>query len=212
MSPSLRRAWLDGAWVRNRRVVGEGEPSEPSEVLWLQAGPWFADLRVAKSAAVSAHALDHSQAFSGRLDMMHHSGNDVVVTWHHDLDTVERGARGDDTASLSQCDGEMVESGEGYVEWWRRADEPYGARAFVLEHEACDAAGHVIDARIVRVGGVAIAVWSGQTRGGFSSTEHARWEPEREVGELPRRVDVVGALHAAVDERVLTDRWRWREV
>lgn len=208
-------AWLDGAWVRQRRLIDGGDPTEPSDVVWLQAGPWFADLRLARSAATPTHGLDRSQAFSGRLEVVDHL-NASVATWHHDLDTVEAVERTLDTASLVLCEGEMVETGVGYVEWWRRLDEGTERRVLVLEHADSRNEGpesdRLVDARIVCSGSMAIAVWVGVSRGGLWSTAPSGWEPERVVGELPRELDVIGALHAALSEMALPDQWRAREV
>lgn len=49
--------WVDGAWARHGRTIDESEMIEPTTVLWLTAGRYFADIREFRGS-VEAHDLD----------------------------------------------------------------------------------------------------------------------------------------------------------
>jgi len=57
---------LQGAWRRDGRTVNSGEWLEVSDVLWLQAGNLFCDLRTPLPGTSSTNLLDVPQAFSAR--------------------------------------------------------------------------------------------------------------------------------------------------
>ena len=203
--------WITGAWIRTARSIGDGPPDECSDVVWLQVGPWFADLRLPRPGRVAAHAYDEAHAFSGRLEVLSTGGDASLgdgarVAWHHDLDTAVHDDAGDgqpDTAHVVVRDGVLIESGTGYVEWWGRpqvradgVDDP-AAAGRVLEHGA--GPDDPAFARLVCVDGMAVCVWAGPAPGGAWCTDDGAWEPARVVGVVPDGLDIGGALRAMVD-------------
>lgn len=209
-------AWLQGAWIRDRRKVGDDGPRELSDVAWLQVGSWFADFRALRTGSMSPLGLDQSQAFSGHLEVKSPSPHVTQVTWHHDLDTQTRGTREVDTANLALRDNELVERGVDYLEWWRRVESDNAPRAMVLEYSHPsygDVAIHPrIESRILQIAGVAIAVWGGESPGGFWASAGTEWEPRHSLGGCSSMKNVVSALRAAVSAQSLPDQWTLREV
>ena len=191
-------AWLEGAWVRAQRSIGDAPPAECSDVVWLQVGPWFADLRLPRPGRRARHPFDEAHAFSGRLAVRGADGPSARVAWLHDLDSLA-GADGHDgppdEATVTDRDDVLIESGDGYVEWWERPEDRTGpGEGVVLEH------GYGPDdpswARLVCADGMAVAVWSGVRPGGAWTAGALGWEPARVVGVVPDGLDVGGALRA----------------
>jgi len=205
--------WLEGAWVRASRSIGDGPPAECSDVVWLQVGRWFADLRLPRPGRRARHPFDEAQAFSGRLAVLDGSGASARVAWHHDLDSLagDGGHVGPpDEATVTDRDGVLIESGDGYVEWWERSEDRTGpARGVVLEH------GTGPDdpewARLVCVDGMAVAVWAGPRPGGAWTTAALGWEPGRVVGVPPDGLDVGGAVRARLDGGAPGGTWHDQE-
>lgn len=212
---------LTGAWRRSGRALGGGPLAEPTVATWLQVGSVFADLRrpdCARCAAGHPPApggtdLDAAQAFSGRLEI-----RGASVRFHHDLDTLERA--GADAAALTLDEDELVEAGEGYVELWRRVgragtDAAGGDETAVVEHAdpGVDGDQAGATARLVRVGGLAIAVWSAPRPGGLLLEQLApavqaprggvapRWWPSARVGHQEGAAGLLAAL-ALLDDRL----------
>ena len=141
---------------------------EPSLVIWLQVGPFFADIRLPRPGRYSTHSLDAAQGFSGTLCL-----DNGLARWRHDLDTVGRVPGHLDRATLERHGPQMLERGEGYVEYWRQCAPanraPRGPRA-PLAAVACGSvaglAAHpagglpAVQARLLKVGTYAVAVWS----------------------------------------------------
>jgi hypothetical protein len=92
---SLGRPWFVGAWRRRSILVPGGEPTEPCEAWWLQAGEAFVDVRVA-APGKEDNGLPYSstRAFAGRFEIA-----DGEVRWHVELDTDGRVPRTDSAAS-----------------------------------------------------------------------------------------------------------------
>ena len=88
--------WLTGPWVRTARSIDDGTPDECSDVVWIQVGPWFADVRLPRPGRAPRHAFDEAHAFSGRLEVLDSTGRGARVAWHHDLDSFDPGAGGGD--------------------------------------------------------------------------------------------------------------------
>jgi hypothetical protein len=158
-----------GAWERRGRSIADGARTEPSLVVWLQVGDVFTDIRLPRPTLYRSHPLDGAQAFSGTLRL-----EDGVAMWRHDLDTARRLPGQLDRATIEQHGSEVVESGEGYVEYWRRC-APGNAREAAIEMRVAsgpldlDAPGGAVGplvARLVRVGAYATAVWSVPKAGG----------------------------------------------
>ena len=212
-------AWITGAWVRTARSLDDGPPDECSDVIWLQVGPWFVDLRLPRPGREPSHPFDEPHAFSGRLEVVSREGAGARVAWHHDLDTLAPGVGHDgdpDAADVVVRDGVLIESGTGYVEWWGRPrnrprNRPDGPSASgrVLEHG--HGPGDPAFARLVCVDGMAVAVWAGPVPGGAWCSDAGAWEPSRVVGPVPAGLDIGGTLRAMVDGGPPSDGWHDRE-
>jgi hypothetical protein len=91
-------ASLWGGWRRHDLVVG-GVPRDDADVRWLQAGDWYADLRIPHEDGGGP-----IEAFAGRADWVA-----PHFTWHHDLDWI--GSFPVDVGAL-QWDGDvLIETG-----------------------------------------------------------------------------------------------------
>jgi hypothetical protein len=214
--------WLPGSWVRQGRSYDGAPRSECSDVAWFQVGPWFADLRIPRPGHEAVQAYDVAQAFSGTLDVSEVSDTSASVTWWHDLDTQDRPSADADTARVTAGDAVLVESGAGYVEWWRRPDGvETEAPGLVLERvgPTSDSAGMAtsdgaegdagwnVTARVVRVGPEALAVWAEPEPGGALCTADGDWEPDRLIGLSAAPEDVSRALRSAIAGERLPDGW-----
>jgi hypothetical protein len=207
--------WVTGPWVRTARSIDCGPPDECSDVVWLQVGPWFADLRLPRPGRAAAHAFDTAHAFSGRLEVLGAGGPGARVAWHHDLDSLDRDGSepGDpDTADVEVRDGCLIECGAGYVEWWDRPrDQTAGgpAEGRVLERRA--GPDGPVSARVVCTEGMAVAVWAGPAPGGAWCGAAGGWEPARVVGVVPSSLDLGAALRSVAGGGGQTDGWREQE-
>jgi hypothetical protein len=201
--------WLTGAWVRTARAYGDGPPGECSDVVWVQAGPWFADFRLPRPGAAPAHPFDQSHAFSGVLEVRSAVDTSATVAWRHDLDTDSRHDDTPDAGQLALAGGLLVESGDGYVEWWSRPSAVPGgpdpsAGAWVVEHR--DPAVDTVDARMVCADGMAVAVWAGEHPGGAWCDPTSGWAPTRLTGPgCPG--DLAEVASAAAGGGPLPDGW-----
>lgn len=205
--------WLTGAWVRTARAFGDGPPGECSDVVWVQAGPWFADFRLPRPGAAPDHPFDQRHAFSGILEVRQAVDTSATVAWHHDLDTDSRPDDPPDAGHLALGGGLLVESGDGYVEWWSRPSAtPPGAtpnRGTWVVERAGPADG-AVDVRMVCADGMAVAVWAGDHPGGAWCDPTSGWAPTRLTGPgCPGELAVVAS--AAVDGGPLPDGWRRAE-
>lgn len=207
--------WLTGPWVRTARTIDDGPPDECSDVVWLQVGPWFADLRLPRPGWVPAHAFDEAHAFSGRLEVRSPEGPGARVAWHHDLDSLDpRGEQtgGPDSAMVEERDGVLIESGEGYVEWWDRPrDRPVAVPSdgWVLEMDGGH--GDPLSARLVCIDDMAVAVWAGPAPGGAWCSAAGGWEPARVVGIVPAGLDLGDTLRTLAAGGPPHSGWREQE-
>ena len=195
----LPTSCLDGAWRRAGRAVDGGPFVEQSNVLWLQTGTYFADLRVPDGPVEPAMSyLDDAQAFSG------HSRYDPPrVTWLHDLDTMARPPGYEDTALVEDHGALLVERGEGYVERWQR--QRISDWSIVLQRNDPGSGAPV--ARTVVVAHLALAVWAGPVAGGVSLVHRrGKWTEVASVGGggagAARRI--LAALEALVEGETKT--------
>jgi hypothetical protein len=80
---SADRPWFVGAWRRRSIAVPGGDPTEPCEAWWIQAGQTFVDVRVALPG-MEDNGLPYSstRAFAGRFEIA-----DGEVRWHIELDS-----------------------------------------------------------------------------------------------------------------------------
>ena len=202
--------WLTGAWVRSARAYGGGPPSECSDVVWVQVGPWFTDFRLPRPGASGTHPYDRARAFSGVLGVRQAEGTTAAVEWHHDLDTDGAADGGSaatpDAGTLVLAGGLLVETGDGYVEWWSRpsgtSGQPDGAAAeWVVEHRDADGG---VDARMVCSDGMAAAVWGD---GGAWCDQTSGWVPTRLTG-VPCPFEMAEVAVAAAGRAPLPDGWR----
>lgn len=169
---------MQGAWRRQgRRLdVDSAETAEISDVLWIQAGRHFADVRVARRAAGVLSELDRTQAFSGSVTY-----DRPVVTWRHDLDTMGRPPGYEDRAEVEPHGRDrLCERAPGYMELWQRESDP-GTRTVVLEKH--DRRTGAIAARVIRAGELAACVWAGPEPGGAAlRQEDGGWDVIALVG------------------------------
>ena len=80
---AVEQAWFVGAWRRRSILVPGGEPTEPCEAWWIQAGEVFVDVRLA-APGMEDNGLPYSstRAFAGRFEIA-----DGEVCWHVELDS-----------------------------------------------------------------------------------------------------------------------------
>ncbi|TWT14019.1 hypothetical protein [Reyranella sp. CPCC 100927] len=144
---------FSGAWQRCGLALDDAPPAEDSCVVWLQAGPFFADLRtpLAGGSAVAT-------AFSGRTTWAA-----PVVTFHRDVDLAIPPRT--DSGRLRFAGDRLIEDGtvawEGrtvrYTEYWARAGRP-PARRLVLEALPGQRSSRVGRRRYVEVDGQALLI------------------------------------------------------
>lgn len=109
-----------GTWRRTSISIDGALPSEPAEVVWIQVGDVYADLRVPH------HPGEPVGSFAGTT-----SWEAPSLRWSHELDLVTGGT--DDVGAITGEGDDLVESGtfelDGrtvpYLERWRR--QPTGA-------------------------------------------------------------------------------------
>jgi hypothetical protein len=154
--------------------VDGGAWDEPSDVLWLQVGIHFCDLRTPLPRREPVHLLDLRQAFSGRVVVANGE-----INFHHDIDSLRRDLRQPDQSTVSRVGDIMFERGPGFEERWRAASLPE-EQGQVAELRPAGS-GSAVMARIVRIGPLALAVWGGRLPGGAQFHAWHGWEPERSL-------------------------------
>jgi hypothetical protein len=170
---------------------------EISDVLWLQVGRYFCDLRTPMPGNVATHTLDLTQAFAGTVQVA-----DGHITFTHDLDSLERDPAHPDVSTLHRVGETMYERGPGFEERWMRVSLP-GDEAAAAERRAT---GERPLARIVRVGCLALAVWGGRIPDGARYSGRNDWEPEgASVGN--DTLDIDAAVVALATEIELPAGW-----
>ena len=183
---------LSGVWRRRDLVVG-GEPRDDADVLWLQAGDWYADLRIPREDGGGA-----VEAFAGPS-----SWSPPQFTWAHDVDWL--GSFPEDVGHLEPSGDDLIETGTFSIDG---ADVPYHERwarsGPGAPHAALVAEGPFGRAVVVQVGSHRIAMADGRSvGGGFAARrddhDGERWAIifERAVGTDP--VVVPDELDAAPD-------------
>ncbi|HWD54963.1 MAG TPA: hypothetical protein VG346_07560 [Acidimicrobiales bacterium] len=190
---------IQGSWRRDGRRLHDGPWDEISDVLWLQVGVHFCDLRTAYAGTVPSHGLDLAQAFSGTIDVAHGD-----ITFHHDLDSLDRDPAHPDVSTVHRVAEAMYERGPGFEERWVLASLPDDDGA-VAELPAAD--GGAL-ARIVRVGALALAVWGGRTPGGARYTAPHGWAPEPATPGERGVADADEAVHALAFGGPLPGSWQ----
>ncbi|HEX3793011.1 MAG TPA: hypothetical protein VHV57_00780 [Acidimicrobiales bacterium] len=188
---------LQGAWRRNGRTFSEGPWEEVSDVLWLQVGLHFCDLRTPHPSTQPSSVLDQAQAFSGVVQV--HEG---AISFHHDLDSLPRDPAHPDQGTVHRREDVMIERGPGFEERWIVASLP-GDEAQVAEYPG--ESGPL--ARVIRIGTLALAVWGGPTSGGAQFNKRHDWLPERPLGQCPGHIDLHAAAAAMGTGETLPAGW-----
>jgi hypothetical protein len=171
---------VQGAWRRGGRRLRKGPAVEVSDVLWLQVGRHFCDLRTALPGRTVTEMLDLPQAFAGVVKV-----SAGTIAFQHDLDSLARDPAHPDVSTVHRVGEVMFERGPGFEERWVLAslpDDPVAGAEL-------RASGSVL-ARVLRVGGVALAVWGGREPGGAQYSALRGWEPER--SSYRERADALG--------------------
>jgi hypothetical protein len=180
---------LQGAWRRDGRTLSDDPPAEVADVLWLQAGRYFCDLRTLSPHAESTHILDQPQAFSGTVMV-----DQGAISFHHDLDSLPRDPAHPDEGTVHRLANVMFERGPGFEERWVVASLP-GDDVSLAELCPSDEARPL--ARIVRIGSIALAVWGGPTPGGAQFNQvGGGWASQRHLHDC----DPALAVNEAVTE------------
>jgi hypothetical protein len=192
---------VQGAWRRDGRRVDGGPWQEVSDVLWLQAGSHFCDLRTTLPGATSVHGLDLAQAFGGRVEVAR-----GVITFRHDLDSMRRDPAHPDVSTVHRIADTMYERGPGFAERWVLSSRPDDPCA-LAERSGADG---VVLARIVRVGAVALAVWGGPEPGGARYTDGEHWARKPGPFPLDPALGIDEAARAVVDGGPLPEGWARR--
>lgn len=193
-----RPGWLNGLWRREGRAFGPDPLEEVSDVVWLQVGGYFADLRLPRDGtAKKISRLDQAQAFTGSV-----SWDGLTVTWRHDIDTLGRPAGYQETAVVEPNGSTLLGRGPGYLERWRRETD-VGPTAVIERRTASGS----VSARVVSVAHMTVSVWGGTEPGGATLCfEAGGWDIEARVGagSIPW-----AAVSAARTGRISTG---WRKV
>jgi hypothetical protein len=188
---------LQGAWRRNGRVIGEEKWHEVSEVLWLQVGRHFCDLRTPYPGLSATHLLDQTQAFSGTVAV-----TEGAITFHHDIDSLPRDPLHPDQGTVHRLGDTMMERGPGFEERWIVASLP-GDETALAEYRMDGA----VRARIIRVGVLALAIWGGSLPGGAQYLLRHQWIRERPTANDDGGWQIDAAALALGEEQPLPDGW-----
>ena len=190
---------LRGAWRRESITVGDGEPSEPQQVRYLQAAGVYADVRVSKED-------DEHLCFAGTS-----TWTDEWAKWGHDLGLAAWA--GTDEGALEWIDGGVIETGSfdgpdgpiPYVEVWQRLPSESDA---VLALRAVG--GHAL---LVRVGDHSLVLADDRPAGGGFAARYdvltgGAWTPEFSLGDAGPLPTVLDGHPAVGDELEIAGR-RW---
>jgi hypothetical protein len=190
---------IQGTWQREGRILDGGDWEEPSEVVWMQVGRHFCDLRTVRPGAEPASVLDQAQSFSGTVLV-----KDGAISFHHDLDSLDRDPSHPDQGTVHRVGTAMLERGPGFEERWVMASLP-GDETAVLERSGPDAAAVV--ARAVRIGSSTLAVWGGSSGGGALLRQLGNWVVTRGALPDPDHLDLMLALAALSSGDTMPAGW-----
>jgi hypothetical protein len=166
---------LQGAWRRDGRSLSDTPPVEVTDVLWLQVGSFFCDLRTPFPLTEPTHVLDQPQAFSGTVKI-----GGGHISFHHDLDSLARDPAHPDEGTVHRKDNVMYERGPGFEERWLASSLP-GDDVAIAELRPSGPGHSAPTARLIRVGSVALAVWGGTAPGGAQFTKGSGWRTARSL-------------------------------
>lgn len=152
---------LVGVWQRRSISLDGGPPAETADVIWVQTGGPFADLRIDRATGAPV------ACFAGTTRWEAPS-----LIWHHEIDLAPVGRA--DVGAISCRDGDLVETGEmeidgavvAYVEVWGRL--PLGDGVVVVESERTETGMRV------RVGAHQIVVDDRRPTGGAFTATYTR--------------------------------------
>jgi hypothetical protein len=148
---------LTGLWRRSLLLMAGGDVDTTSDVMWLQAGELYVELRLPAIAAAPPHvrclrdldlaaacALAQVEGFAGRL-----GADGPWARWERLVDLQPSAAMPDEGRLVAE-NGHVVETGRhsDYVEHWHRAPGAVGPVAALLLREIATGALGVM----VRVG------------------------------------------------------------
>lgn len=204
MRPDERPAELvdvQGTWRRDGRSLSGGPMDEVADVLWLQAGRFFCDLRTPHPLTEPTHVLDQPQAFSGTIVVSR-----GAISFHHDLDSLPRDPLHPDEGTVHRKEDVMFERGPGFEEIWRATSLP-GDDVDVAELRPSDVAGGPPMARLIRIGWVALAVWGGSTPGGAQFTRTKDWDRGRVLHEPDATMAIDAAARSMGQSDPLPANW-----
>ena len=182
---------VHGAWARRSASIEGGLHFETQTVIWLQAGSYYADLRV------PFHPGGDERCFTGRSFW-----DADQYRWTHDLDLEPPAGVGDDVGELAWADDALVERGlfptadgpVAYEEIWTRLPGDQGPAWARSDQGAC----------LVRVGNHSITVVDARDRGGSFTACYRVLEEE-----AWRTVIAIGDAAVLPDPATTTD-WDWR--
>ena len=131
---------FDGVWKRESIALDGGAPFEDSNVYWLHAGDYFADMRWPKGD----ESIGGLSAFAGTTHW-----DPPKMRFDHELDLHETTAQ--DVGTLVFADNKLIESGEAvlpdksvrFEEVWVRVSEPLASDC-VARYVADESAGFIV--------------------------------------------------------------------
>lgn len=196
-----------GVWQRVSLSVDGGPWCEPAQVIWVQTGMIFGDIRLPFAGRADEHP---AMSFAGTLRW-----DDPHLSWNHKLDLYgdPDSDDGGDTAEVSWHGGEMVCTGHfpresstvPYTEVWRRLSGSSGTSLSLVRAD-----GHGV---LAQVGDHAVTIVDDRLRGGsyracYRSRSDAGWAVSLSIGEgtesLPAPPD-----QADISDAMVLDRRRW---
>jgi hypothetical protein len=199
-----------GVWQRVSLSVDGGPWCEPAQVIWVQTGSVFGDIRLAFEGRADEHP---TMSFAGTV-----SWEEPRLRWHHKLD-LYAGAEDDDSDDDAEvswhgadlvCEGtfDRVDRTVPYVEVWRRLSGSSGSRLALVRAD-----GHGV---LAQVGDHAVTIVDDRPRGGtyracYRSRSHAGWMVALSIGAGTERLPAPPDWSALSDAMVLDGR-RWHVV
>jgi hypothetical protein len=192
---------LQGAWRRDGRSLLNSPTEEVADVLWLQVGRYFCDLRTPHTGQEPTHVLDQPQAFGGAVVI-----DGGAIAFHHDLDSLARDPLHPDEGTVHRRDDIMVERGPGFEEIWVPASLP-GDEAEIAELRPTGRGADAPVARLIRIDGVALAVWGGPDAGGMQFARTEDWQAGRSLHAPETSMAIEAAARCMGRGEPLPDHW-----
>lgn len=196
-----------GVWQRVSLSVDGGRWCEPAQVIWVQTGTVFGDIRLPFPGRTDEHP---AMSFAGTLEW-----RDPHLSWHHKLDLYgdPDSDDGGDTAEVSWHGGELVCQGHfpresrtvPYTEVWRRLSGSTGTCLSLVRAD-----GHGV---LAQVGDHAITIVDDRRRGGpyracYRSRSDTGWAVSLSLGDGSESLPPP-PHEAAVSDAMVLDGRRW---